>query len=59
MEKTQTTPLTDQVQRFAEGLSREQRIEFSAIIAGVFTLGEDVGRLLEMGKLKPFSKAKD
>ena len=58
MEKTQTTPLTDQVQRFAEGLSREQRIEFSAIIAGVFTLGEDVGRLIEMGKWEPFSKVK-
>ena len=59
MEKTQTTALTDQVQRFAEGLSREQRVEFIAIIAGVFTLGEDVGRLIEMGKLDPFSKVKD
>lgn len=59
MEKTQTTALTDQVQRFAEGLGLEQRIEFIAIIAGVFTLGEDVGRLIEMGKLDPFSKVKD
>ena len=58
MEKKQPTPLTDQVQRFAEGLSREQRVEFIAIIAGVFTLGEDVGRLIEMGKWEPFSKVK-
>ena len=46
MDKTQPTPLIDQVHKFAEGLSSEQRIEFSAIIAGAFALGEDVGRLL-------------
>ena len=58
MDKTQPTFLIDQVHKFAEGLSSEQRIEFSAIIAGVFTLGEDVGRLIEMGKWEPFSKVK-
>jgi hypothetical protein len=46
MEKTQPTALIDQAHKFTEGLSEEQRIELSAIIAGVYALGEGVGRLL-------------